>query len=741
MAGMATTSNHFTVPTDEWAGAAKRTLLQGCLIHKPSGTIFVHQADDVPGQAEQNVVIRACEPLPGCDYLGAVTAEEVGHGSTVGLYSTGDTTCEFWLGSEKHGCVVRIAYTIGDRGVKTPTRTVIPKGDVSIDKSEDLLCLRNGNRYRGYRLSAARAGRVELLWEFTIPAWGKRFQGHLVVDGRLFVHRDIATGQESRVHAFTYPDGKSAALFPKVGGKPTERQSWVDTTELGDEAEGCVEIDATLAERFGLIPGVYAGKRTGGTGPSRVFEATRLPIVVTPAAPKRLTGVDVSSYQAGWAPDPADSFVFVKSTEGSSYVNPERARQLDAARRADMLVGHYHFMLPGNAEGQAAWFVANTDVRPGEPLWCDWENTPQGHPSVEDAAAFIAEVKRLVPTSRVGLYCSRSDWMSTTVKAGDGLWVAEYGVDAPATGGTGWLFWQWTDKPLDRNRAKFTSRAELDAWAKVVVPTPPARPPVVVTEPPPDVPAPVNVGVWAVDPGKVQTVLLGRSAAGKTGNALSPGTTIADGLQFVKNSVGRYALLRADGWSYDRDYLVQVGVGPRPAGRQFPVIPDYDTDERIPWRGGLVCRCLAISLPWVEFAMLEAGIIKWNLDFYQLCYRTNVAASAASHAKGMMIDTGQDSDAALRVWRQFGYMMQRREVSQGFSARHGHGGPKGCRHGSTSGPSNAASQASAWERGRDGLRQNRPITGPEPRGRLLQRWDVALAAYLRTVGAPPVVIK
>lgn len=266
----------------------------------------------------------------------------------------------------------------------------------------------------------------------------------------------------------------------------------------------------------------------------------------------------------------------------------------------------------------------------------------------------------------------------------------------------------------------------------VVEPLPVPSPPVAIE------PTPEHVGIWAVDPGQVQTVLLGRDAAGKTGNELSPATTIADGVGFVKNSVGRYALLRSDGWSYDRSFLVQVGAGPVPVTRQFPIIPDYDTTERIPFRGGKVCRCVAVSVPWVEFAMLEAGVIKWNLDFYQFGYRTDVAASAASHARGQMVDTGQDSDAALKIWRQLGWMMQRREVSQGFSDRHGHGGPLGCTHGSTTGPSNAKSQQTAWLNGRDGLRQNRAITGPSPKGKALPRWDDALSAYLKTIGAPPI---
>ena len=609
---------HFTVPTREWAGDAKRTLVQGLHIHKSSGYKIGHQADDVPGQVEQNVVFRCHKP--NGDYVGAITLEEVGHGSSVGLYSTGDDSMEFWLGSEKHNCVVKVKYTLGDRGVKPVIKTVLPKGDVSIDKSEDLLCLRTGDRYRGYRFSDARDGKVTLLWDFRIDDWGKRFQGHLICDGRLYVHRDIETGGASRVYVFEYPSGKQL--------------DWCDTTDMGDEAEGCVEIDDNLGNRFDLEPGIYAVKRTGGTGPSRVIEASRLPIKVKPAAPKRLHGEDVSSWQPNWQPAAGDAFAFVKATEGDDYANPERARQLDLARKAGKFTGHYHFLLPGNAKAQAAWFVKNADIRPGEPLWCDWENTDKGHPSVEDAATFITEVQQRVLTSKVGLYCNRSDWLGTTVKAGDGLWLADYNAQP---GADGWVFWQYTDDPIDRNWSKFTSRADLDKWAKI-------------------------------------------------------------------------------------------------SRRRFPVIPEYDKSERISFRGGLTCRCVATSLPWVEYRMLEAGIIKYNIDVYQFGYRTDVDASAGTHARGGNTDVGQFSDAALKIWREMGWTIQRRTTAQGFDSNHGHGWPKGCPHLSPG----AEAQRRAWDAGRDGLRQNLAITGPAPTGKATPRWDTALTAYLKKIGAPPV---
>jgi len=177
-----------------------------------------------------------------------------------------------------------------------------------------------------------------------------------------------------------------------------------------------------------------------------------------------LYGVDVSGHQPDWEPDTVDTFVFVKSTEGHTYFSDDHDVQVKRARDRGLQVGHYHFLWPGDALEQAGWFVAKTAVQPGDLLVCDWENASGGHPSVADAAVFIAEVKRLRPSLRVGLYCSRSDWVNTSVKAGDFLWIAQWGVTRPSISST-WAFWQYSDTPIDQSRAQFDSLDSLKAWA------------------------------------------------------------------------------------------------------------------------------------------------------------------------------------------------------------------------------------------------------------------------------------
>jgi hypothetical protein len=191
-----------------------------------------------------------------------------------------------------------------------------------------------------------------------------------------------------------------------------------------------------------------------------------------------LHGVDVSPYQKGWTPGSNDAFVFVKATEGRTWVSTTMRGQAKAARAKGLQVGFYHFLWPSNAKTQAAWFVTNTGIQPGDLLVCDFENTKGGHPSAADAAAFIAEVKRLKPDNKVGLYCNKSDWETRKPTAGDFLWIATWGTTTAPTTSPAWSFWQYSDSPIDQNHAspRWATLAELKAWAGGQPPPTPTYP-------------------------------------------------------------------------------------------------------------------------------------------------------------------------------------------------------------------------------------------------------------------------
>ncbi|MEU1372010.1 GH25 family lysozyme, partial [Streptomyces sp. NPDC005803] len=179
-----------------------------------------------------------------------------------------------------------------------------------------------------------------------------------------------------------------------------------------------------------------------------------------------LNGIDVSGYQPATPDVSGKAFVFIKATEGVSYVNPRQATQAAAARKAGAVVGFYHFARPGNVQAQAKYFADKAGSVEGDVLAIDWEDSGV---SCADKDALIKAVKQLRPTHKVVLYCGRDFWLhrDTTSYCGDGLWIADYShaAGSPAIEHP-WLFHQHSDHPVDQDVANFPTVAALKAWAK-----------------------------------------------------------------------------------------------------------------------------------------------------------------------------------------------------------------------------------------------------------------------------------
>lgn len=200
-----------------------------------------------------------------------------------------------------------------------------------------------------------------------------------------------------------------------------------------------------------------------------------------------IIGADVSEFQTN---DPAKStyaYVFVRTSFGTSIpLDPKHDEHVKAARSAGQLVGHYHFLRPGNIIQQANNFVKNSAAKPGELLVCDWESYNGTIPTNAEKDQFIKAVKALMPHNKVLLYCNVNNWLNndTTGYLGDGLWIASYTTSLPAIK-TPWVVWQYTQNGgLDKDRARFASIADMKAWANelnIVVP-PVVVPPTTVTQ-------------------------------------------------------------------------------------------------------------------------------------------------------------------------------------------------------------------------------------------------------------------
>ncbi|MFF1418346.1 glycoside hydrolase family 25 protein [Streptomyces sp. NPDC058280] len=180
-----------------------------------------------------------------------------------------------------------------------------------------------------------------------------------------------------------------------------------------------------------------------------------------------IKGIDVSSYQSSTYGTAGLDFVFVKATEGTSYINPRMTAQAQHARAAGLVVGFYHFLRPGDMKAQAAYFVEECASIEGDPLFADWEDTGV---SCAEKDSFLAQVKRLRgDTHRVGLYCGQYFWLNrdTTSDAGDALWIADYVTAGKPRIKATWTFHQYTDTPVDTNLGAFADRAALRKWARV----------------------------------------------------------------------------------------------------------------------------------------------------------------------------------------------------------------------------------------------------------------------------------
>lgn len=197
-------------------------------------------------------------------------------------------------------------------------------------------------------------------------------------------------------------------------------------------------------------------------------------------------GIDVASYQSATPSVKGLAFLFTKATQSTNYVNPRMASQASAARKAGLVVGFYHFLVTGNIQKQAEYFVAKAASQPGDVLACDWETDPSTghHASNAEKDAFIKAVKKLRPDHKVVLYCNLSFWkgIDTTSYCGDGLWIA----DPNAAAGHprvehAWTFHQYGISGTDVDVANFADLAALKKWAgggstPTPAPTPATKP-------------------------------------------------------------------------------------------------------------------------------------------------------------------------------------------------------------------------------------------------------------------------
>jgi GH25 family lysozyme M1 (1,4-beta-N-acetylmuramidase) len=145
-------------------------------------------------------------------------------------------------------------------------------------------------------------------------------------------------------------------------------------------------------------------------------------------------GINISKLEA--------QFVIVKTTQGTSYLNPYWKKHADAVLKAGKLLGFYHYASTncggGSAKEQADYFVKTIGKKYiGKAVLClDWEqnngdnsNFGKGKTSVKWCKTFLDRVYKKTGVKPL-IYMSRSvatgdNWKSVS-DAGYGLWMAQY---------------------------------------------------------------------------------------------------------------------------------------------------------------------------------------------------------------------------------------------------------------------------------------------------------------------------
>lgn len=144
-----------------------------------------------------------------------------------------------------------------------------------------------------------------------------------------------------------------------------------------------------------------------------------------------LNGIDISNWQKGinLAAVPAD-FVIAKATQGTRYVSPDCARQVEQARATGKRFGVYHYVSGGNAVAEANYFVDNCANWVGKGLFCiDWEsdeNSAWGNEGyLEQLVAQVKARTGIPPLIYTG--ASRYAQVASVARRQNcGLWIAQY---------------------------------------------------------------------------------------------------------------------------------------------------------------------------------------------------------------------------------------------------------------------------------------------------------------------------
>lgn len=178
-----------------------------------------------------------------------------------------------------------------------------------------------------------------------------------------------------------------------------------------------------------------------------------------------LNGIDISNWQAGinLAAVPAD-FVIAKATQGTGYVSPDCARQVEQARQVGKRFGVYHYVSGGNAVAEANYFVDNCANWVGKGLFCiDWEsneNSAWGNEGYLEQVVAQVKARTGIPPI-IYVQASRYAQVAPVAKRQNcGLWIAQYANMNP----TGYQNTPWNEGAYTCVIRQYSSTGRLPGY-------------------------------------------------------------------------------------------------------------------------------------------------------------------------------------------------------------------------------------------------------------------------------------
>lgn len=173
---------------------------------------------------------------------------------------------------------------------------------------------------------------------------------------------------------------------------------------------------------------------------------------------KRIEGIDVSHWEGDInfreVARAGIRFVYIKASEGDSYIDPDFERNYTEARKARLKIGFYHYVTARTVEEARAQARHFADVIHGKKYHgcpvMDFEvfgNLSKERIN-EISLAFLQELRE-VTGKRVAVYSDANN-ASNTFDARLSvypLWLAQYGVSSPYMNNhwREWAGWQYTD--------------------------------------------------------------------------------------------------------------------------------------------------------------------------------------------------------------------------------------------------------------------------------------------------------